>query len=254
MSVGAHWKAWYMGKLAEPPRGKLHRNWLANTMTLGTGRSTMEAFAKTCLPPSIAQSYVAGSADWSRLRMGHLYLMGLTGDHPLAPGADPHTLSRMAYHVRHMRSFGALAFPNYDLDTYVKKRVGAAALGRIGAGIGVISEEHFYNIVEAAIMGAAVDRARAITLGLNLMYYCGIKPVSLSSLKWAEILDISGSRFIWARGRLICLPSHVEEALRLHRETAPTGRKVLFDLPTMRALGLYSSVADTLGVLRTARG
>lgn len=255
MAVGDTWKAWFMARLADPPRGVQHRNWLANVMTLGTGRATVEAFARSCLPPAVAQSYIAGSADWTRLRLAHLYLMGLTGERELAPGADPHTLSRMAYHVRHMRSFGAVAFPNYDLDTHIKARVGAAGgVGRGPSGLGVISEEHFSNVVEAAVRGAPEDRRRALTLGLGLMYYCGIRPVSLSALRWEEILDIEGSRFLWARGRLLCLPAHLEEWLRAHRETAPPGRKALFDAPTLRALGLYSSLADTLPILRSARG
>jgi len=248
---GTVWKAWYMARLAEPPRGPLHRNWLANTMTLGTGRATISSFAKACLPPSIAVSYVAGSADWTRLRLSHLYLMGLGGDHPLSPGADYLTISRMAYHVRHMRSFGAVAFPNYDLDAFC--RVDHSG-GKRAAGQFVVSEEHFSNIVTAAVRGVPDDRARALTLGLNLMYYCGIKTASLADLRWDGVLDITGSRFIWARGRLICLPSHIEEALRRHRETASPARKVLFDRAALRSLNLYSMLSETVGVLRTVRG
>lgn len=250
MPAGDTWKAWYMSKLTEPP-GAHRRAWLANSVTLGTGRATIESWAKVSLPPAIAQSYVAGSADWTRLRLGHLYLQGLGGKHPLARGMDPLTLARMAHHIRHIRSFGGIAVPNYDLDTALKV---AAAAKKNSSGGSVISEEHFHNIVEAAIRGAPDDRARALTLGLHFMYYCGVKPVSLAALRWTEILDIAGSRFIWARGRLICLPAHVEEALRRHRETASPNRKALFDAPTMRALNLYSVVAETMGVLRTVRG
>ncbi|MEK9721961.1 MAG: hypothetical protein VW405_00575 [Rhodospirillaceae bacterium] len=251
--AGEVWKKWYMERLTDPPRNPAHRNWLSNTMTLGTGRSTIESFARALLPPAIAKSYVAGSADWTRLRLGHLYLLGLGGPHPVSKGMDPLTLSRMAYHVRHMRTYGGQAVPNYDLDTAIKKATNTLKRAH-ASGQGVISEQHFQNILEAATRGVAEDRARALTLGLNLMYYCGIRPVSLSQIRWTEILDIAGSRFLWARGRLFCLPAHIEDALRRHRETASPARKVLFDTPTMRALHLYSVVADTLGVLRTIRG
>lgn len=247
----SNWKDWYMEQLSAPP-GPHRRTWLTSVVTMGTGRSTLESFAKAALPPSVAASYIAGSADWTRLRLGHLYLMGLGGKHPLAPGLDHLTLARMSHHVRHIRSFGGLAVPNYDLDTALK--VAASGKKGGGGGQGVISEQHFHNIVEAAVLGAPQDRARALSLGLHLMYYCGIRPVSLAALKWAEILEIAGSRFLWARGRLICLPAHIEEVLRRHRETASPARKALFDTPTMRALNLYSVVADTLGVLRTVRG
>ena len=250
MGVGDKWRAWYMQRLADPPRGNLRRSWLSDSVTMGTGRSTLESFAKACLPSDIAKSYAAGSADWTRLRLGHLYLMGLGGKYPLARGMDHLTLARMSYHVRHLRSFGALAVPNYDLDTALK----VAARRKNADERGVVSEQHFQNIVEAAVRGAPEDRARALALGLNLMYYCGIRPVSLASLRWSEILDIAGSRFLWARGRLFCLPSHIEDALRRHRETASTARKALFDTPTMRALSLYATLADTLGILRTIRG
>lgn len=242
--TGDIWKKWYREQLHAPPASVARGVWVRDVLGLGTSRKVVDAFYDNLGGGSLL--------DGTRIRLGHLYLLGLGGDHPLAPRMNELLLRRMAYHVRHLRQWGACATPNYKLafTTGCERQSGKGGSKERS----VVGEEHFRQVLAVATKGLPEDISAALVAGMHLMYYCGIGSSNVVQLQWADLMDISGSIFVWSKGRLICLPPQVVRAIVVYKEMVTRKARAMFMPSIGRALTAYKALAATLPTLKTMRG
>ena len=242
MSDSESWIDWYFERAKRTPSAEDH-DFYFKTIKPSMSPKMMRQVAKVVL-----DSDNPHTVDWRAVRPAHFWLK--------KDQLDKRTLAAAMSNAKRLAAKGVTR----RFNRWFEKQLGWDRKST-RTNIEILSEDQYLEIEREAMKGMAEDMAAGIRAFMRLMYYVGLTPGAVASLKREDLVQADGRVLIFKTGRLYDLPDHVRLPLTAwlrikaqaqhkgHRAKSP-GKLRLFRVDHHRIAGKFPKLNGTFKSLK----